>query len=506
MFSFFDNHINPLLLRELRQLVRNRFIIVLIHLYIAFLVTVCLMCVLLGNDVPSLRLGSQLFDALTFVMGTACLLAVVVYTAATTASERINGDLMYISSMKPSSIVFGKALSGVILTTLLMSITAPFVMLAYLLRGLDIEWVTRTFLYAFILVQVMNTITICIASNVKSKPQMVVVSVIGFFAIIVGFPHLVTHFYSGSAGGDWTVFIQFFLSASAVIALFLAITVSYIAPPTSNRRLPVRLVMTIIYLGSLNFCFVNSSISLLHSWVSIWFILLMLLILITICEPETWSARIKRTIPKRILFRFICFPFYTGAANGFVWIALMFFGILGVIFFNPSTIHGNESPLYWLLFSFDYCVTAMLLRVTLVPKRFNITPERTWVLVLSLFVLLVPGGMLVFFWLDNHSASPDFLWAYSKSVFSSISPFMQVDLLPQQITTATYWGLALLLPFLIWFGIRAFRFTPKNDGKILTLEQAIIAVREADSNPLVQSEKERKRKSGKSDAAQQERR
>ncbi|MDR1269929.1 MAG: ABC transporter permease, partial [Planctomycetaceae bacterium] len=153
----FSVNINPLLLRELRQQVRNRFIIVLINLYVAVLVVVCLSNVLLPQNSSQIHgNGGILFVGLAVTMGIACFFTVVVYTALTTASERINGDLMFTSALKPSTIVFGKAFAGAILTMLLMSMTAPFVAVAYLLRGLDLEVVAVTFIGIFTTIQVLN--------------------------------------------------------------------------------------------------------------------------------------------------------------------------------------------------------------------------------------------------------------------------------------------------------------------------------------------------------------
>ncbi len=133
---------NPLLLKELRQLVRNRFIIVLINLFIAVMVVACMTATLFQQTSPLYEgSGTRLFVTLTSFLSFACFLAVVVYTAKSTANERINDDLMLTSAMRPSTIIIGKVLSGAVLTLLLMSITAPFVMLAYLLRGLDMETV-----------------------------------------------------------------------------------------------------------------------------------------------------------------------------------------------------------------------------------------------------------------------------------------------------------------------------------------------------------------------------
>jgi len=504
MLRFLDNHINPLLLRELRQQVRNRFIIVLINLYIAVLVLVCLMNVLFQDYSQIGGLGNSLFIALAVVMGFACFLAVVVYTATTTASERINGDLMFTSALKPSTIVFGKALAGAVLTVLLMSITAPFVMLAYLLRGLDIEIVAITFLSIFAGIQVLCGMAICIFSNIRTKAQMAAILGGGFFvlwfgiAALSGFLSMYFRFSSGSAD-IWSLFAGQLLTAGAFLAFFLSGAVRSIAPPASNRMLPIRLTITAIYFGSLLVCVIFPPFSFISNaivlWVYSWIGVLSILIFTVICEQDIWSVRIKRTIPKNFIFRAVLFPFYTGSPNGFVWIILLGLGINLTIIYADGFSEDiyNSRVFYWFLFSFDYCATALLIRTYFVPKK--ITPEKTWMIVMILLLVFIPCGMLAAFLPFNNSS--DFTDVYEESVLSALNLFLLKEPISDsviQTTAAQFWGFAVLLPFLVWFLTRTLRFSPQGNGETMTLEQAVAAVREADIHPLVQSDKERKRK------------
>jgi hypothetical protein len=392
--------------------------------------------------------------------------------------------------------------------------TAPFVMVAYLLRGLDIEMVAITFLAVFTAIQVLNGMAIFIFSNVRTKVQMAAVLGGSFFVFIFGFSVLVSfisvyfRFGSGSVR-VWTWLAGELLIAGAVLALFLAASIASIAPATSNRLLPLRLTITVIYLGSLLICLTVPSLSFatntLVPWVYSWTWALTILILMVVSERETWSVRIKRTIPQRLLFRIVLFPFYTGSANGFVWLALMGFGIV-LVMAQTGDVY-EWCPFYWLLFSFDYCVTAMLLRSRFVSKK--ITPEKTWIIIAILFLIFVPGGMAISFLFSESPLSLDLLDQYSHSLFSVLNPFLLKEsvsdswthLLKEpvwdswtQMLAAQYWGLGLLVPLLIWFLNRARRFSPKEDGETLTLEQAIAAIREADANPLVQSDRERAKK------------
>jgi hypothetical protein len=499
--QLFSVNINPLLLRELRQQVRNRFIIILINLYLAVLVWACVTSVLFKPP-QHVNLGEVLFGGLATIMGIVCFLTVVVYTALTTASERINNDLMFTSALKPSSIVFGKAFAGAILTVLLMSMTAPFVMVAYLLRGLDIEVVAVTFLSIFTVIQIFNSMAICICSNVKTKIQMLTVLGGSFFISLFGFGMISTLVFSPHMFFSFTYLTGFehlipFLAAGAIFAVFLSCAIVTIAPPASNRVLPFRLTVAVIYLGSLLIC-LNISTD-YTSWIYSWTIAVALLMFMTVSERETWSPRIRRTLPKSFLFRIILFPFYTGAANSFVWLALLTIGICFVVWYTiMQSSHNLEIiPFYWLLFSFNYCVTAMLLRSCFLSKK--IAPEKTSIIILFLFFFFVPGGLLACFLLQSSEHS-DFFNVYSQSFFSALNPFMPFIISPYNFDAAIQgigaliWFFLLLVPFFIWFISCVRHFSPQNIEEALTLEQAIAAIREAEANPLVQSERERDKK------------
>ena len=503
ILRFFDNRLNPLFLRELRQLVRNRFIIVLINLFIAVLVLVCMMNVLFQENSQLGGSGGGLFGALTVVMAIACFLAVVVYTAMTTSAERISGDLMYASAMKPSAIVFGKAWAGALLTILLMSITAPFVMLAYLLRGLDIEWVAIAFLYLFLSIQVLNAVAICLFSNVRTKVQMSTILGLGFFAVIMGSTWIFDFFrlYVVIGGGSvdlWLIIGGQLLSGCAVLALFLAGAIVSIAPPASNRLLPIRLTVTVIYFGSLLVCVVFPSLVVASNtfvaWVYAWAGCLIPLTLIAVCERDTWSYRIKQMVPGNYLLRFFVFPFYTGSPNSLVWVALMGAGIALVAYHSHQVFESRV--FFWCLFAFNYCVTAMLLRTLLVPRR--LTPDKTWTIVVFMLLVSTLGSMLAYFLIKYDSMNVAFMQTYSESAYAMLNPLV-LNAHPEssssiQARSAIVWTGLLTLPFLAWFCWKVRRFSPFASAETMTLQQAVAAVREADENPLVQSDRERQRK------------
>lgn len=496
---FLNNRINPLLLRELRQQVRNRFTIVLINLFIAALVFSCMMTVLFRDPHELSGSGIMLFYWLAGQMTFACFLVVVGYTAVTTANERLNGDLMYVSGMRPSSIVFGKALSGAVLTILLMSITLPFVTLAYLLRGLDIEIVVRSFLSAFVSIQVMNALAITLFSNVKTRSQMILMIFGGFFASIfilqgasimlfMVFPV----FRSGSFSA-WTDIISLILIPGSFYALFLAAAIAAVAPPTSNRFLPIRITLTVIYIGSLSLVSAIPNLfgplpasvggSPLAPWAYAWLVALVGLTMIVVSERDTWSYRVRRTIPKSFLLRLFCFPFYSGSPCGLVWLAFLCLGVV-VALLSISTGTGPSStnlfPMFWLVFALDYCLTGMLLRSWLLPR--SVPSDKTWAVVLFLLLLFTFGGMLLFFLTRSESAMyGDFTAQYAASWISALNPFyldFDASHTPRQTYGAAVWAVALIPFVFFWFIWRVRFFSPNAIEGTLTLEQAREAVLE----------------------------
>jgi hypothetical protein len=99
--------------------------------------------------------------------------------------------------------------------------------------------------------------------------------------------------------------------------------------------------------------------------------------------------------------------------------------------------------------------------------------------------------------LFHNSTSIDFFDVYSESNFSALNPFLLRESFTDswfQIISASFWGLGLIVPLFIWFVLRVQHFSPQDIDETLTLEQAIAAIREAEANPLVQSERERANK------------
>ncbi len=55
------------------------------------------------------------------------------------------------------------------------------------------------------------------------------------------------------------------------------------------------------------------------------------MLIIGVCERETWEGRVRRDIPKQNFRRALAFPFYTGSINGLAWVFLHTFFLIVVV-------------------------------------------------------------------------------------------------------------------------------------------------------------------------------
>ena len=479
--SFFDNRMNALLVRELRQLVRNRFIIIMLNLYIGILALVCLLNVSFAADeyMYNNASGVTLFYWIAGIMGTVGFLIVIPYTALVTAMERINNDLMFTSAIRPSSIVLGKFMNGLILSLLLFSVTLPFFTVANQLRGLDMFTAIGNVWLTFLNLQLTIAVVILLFTAVRTYVQLVMMSIgaiIGSIMLLQGFFFMLAMRGGGFLfGGDytWWGLLWMTLFYAILIAVFLSAAIINVAAPTTNRFMPFRITTTLAFIFSFAVCaylsFDLSAPDLMKTWslVALWSLLPILLL--TICDRDEYSPRLRNLLPRSPVYRFLIFPFHTGAVNGMLWaslLAVIIFLTSGLfipeVFMTGSYTQDDYNVFFLILFLFDYCFTAILLQKWLLGRW--IPRGMTWLLVGLLLTFFVTGGLLLHFVVE--STSDNYGWAnYDESVFAATNPILLFNDFHQehriQSLCALVWAVALVPLILIWAIPILWTFTPK---------------------------------------------
>jgi hypothetical protein len=385
--------LNPIVIKELRQAVRSwavtgMLLLFLVVLFIASLVF--LISNTFENDV-NLELGAGLFETFLVILTMSSVLFIPLYVGVRVAAERQenNPDLLYVSTLSPLRIIFGKFLCGAYVTVLFFSVCMPFMAFTNLLRGVDLPTVFFILCFLFLVVCGANMIAIFLACLPLSRPFkfLFVLYGIGQSLTMIGpltaFSFQMMRSGIGAMMSRREVWIGVMTDVGltlALIGLFFTMSVALISPQSSNRALPVRLYITIMWLlgGVSSFIWVmeTRNANFMSVWTITTFVLMMLSLLVVISNADRLSLRVRRTIPRSLRKRVAVFFFFNGAAGGLLWIVAIlmgtYFAARAVIGAYPVTLTGDENR-HWFVtttaYAFDYALTALFLQRNYLSRR-----------------------------------------------------------------------------------------------------------------------------------------
>lgn len=486
--TWFNDSINPIVIKELRQAVRSKFVIAMLMLLLgvqlfvigAFLVTS-------GNISLRFDAGRQVFMILLTMMLGTCLLFVPIYTAIRLALERSDThvDLLFITTIQPRAIIGGKFLAAIILTVLIFSACMPFMTFTYFLRGIDLPSIFVLLVFGFFVVAVSIQLAIFIACIPASRVFKVLLGLGGLnmlsYIVIMtlgGFYGLLG-FGVGSLLGTW----EFWGYASligifglTVFGLFFVLSVALITPPSANRALPVRIFLTTAWLitgiSSAVWGLVTKQNEPVIGWGFLSVGVFCIAFFMAVSEREHLSRRVIRTIPYNRWVRLITFPFYSGAASGITWSWIMISFTLGVILaweklivFHPY--RNFSEGIEWMagvsLYAFCYSMSASLLRRRFLADK--IRPGYTWIIALILLMIgsLTPFLIIFFF------SKWDTWWRLNElGVWLMSNPFaLGIDAhRPFYLTFVSGWAFLVVMLSLPWFmkQVRSFKPIEINPG------------------------------------------
>ncbi len=350
-FSF---EANAVLLGLFRQMVRSRLVIVLLNLYLVALVgllfglmpkTGFLLDVIVVQFGVSNPGSSNLLVLLAFFL---CYIftsgTLVVFGSIRTAGERLGEHPMLTTTLQPRRIVRGKILFGVIFSLFFLSLTLPFLSVAYLMRGVDIRLIPFGAASCFGFTMLHYISVLPFYSGVSSRVQaalftlpLLVLQGVLFWLGTTSFMYGV---YDSAVRMNFGLFVSSFGFIFFVL-LFPSyfVTLANYAPPSSNRMFPLRVAVAglgVILLVAYFMTQLLLSYSLLDETVAEYFRsfrfvfwwTVPFLFLTVICEEDRWSWRVRQTIPRSFLGRLLAFPFYSGLPGALIWAFLVVLGEL----------------------------------------------------------------------------------------------------------------------------------------------------------------------------------
>lgn len=335
--------LNPVLVKELRQAVRNRLVTTALLFFMLGLFGVGLGMMLTELDESTekyTRLGYGLFQAFFWILAGISTLFVPFYVGWRMITERdvSNLDLLYTTALTPGQIIRGKFLAGAYLALLFISVCLPFMLFAYLLRGVDLPAIFTSLLglYLMVCAAVMGALFVCgLPVGRAFKIGLAVIFVWNGLGMLVPYSAVyMTDVFSGGGTGvpGWLSTITWVLPAVGFFGLMYVLAVAQISPIAANRALPVRAYCTGLWLvlGCLSIVWMlyGHTSSVLVPWALGTHALMVPGLLIIISQHDRLSWRVRMSIPTGKVKRALAFLFYNGVTGGLVWAAL----ILGTTF------------------------------------------------------------------------------------------------------------------------------------------------------------------------------
>jgi hypothetical protein len=415
--------LNPIVMKELRQAMRNWSVIGMLLLFLAVLF--CTALTLLITQTFEMagdhRVGATIFQVFVGILTGASLLFIPLYVGVRLAAERqeTNLDLLYISTLTPGRIIRGKFFCGAYMTVLFFSACMPFMAFTNLLRGVDLPTVGFILICLFFVVCLAIQVAIFFACLPISKLFKILLGLFGVGWVMPIITGLTFAFYQmmrsgiGSAMGRpdfWQGFLTWIGVLLAIFGLLYLLSVALISPPSANRAFALRVYVTGIWIvgGLVSFWWAveNSDGRRLMAWLIPSLILMAVSLIVVISNSDELSLRVRRDIPRQPGKRALAILFFNGAAGGLMWVigiaAISFLGTwLGWKFMGSSGWPGSDGTEILLkvltcsLYALSYALTALFLHRKLFPLR---PPKLAGIVAIILPAIwaLVPNILLFF--------------------------------------------------------------------------------------------------------------
>ncbi len=405
---------NPIVIKELRQAVRSRFVagalclFLLVELIATAIVLIGVEQTTVHNPSAIFNTGRTMFHTIFGILTLVCFLFIPCYAGIRMLSERWGGsiDLLFITTIKPGQIARGKLMSSMAVAVLMISAALPFLTFTYLLRGIDMFAVGISLGLTLMVVILCTQAANLVALLPTGRAFKILLSFGGVFGLFIVYYTINAGAVVSMMGMGWGIGVggsQIWLVIGVTTGLMIAamgllhvLGVALLSPPAANRALPIRIYLTVLWLIGYVVAAVTTWVQSDETALEIWFvfsvIVLAVSVVVTIAEPRTMSYRVRRSIPRHILPRMLVFPFFAGPYRGLIW-SLGLSALTALGYAISVAVHSSWSVeddiwnpmIILLLYAGAYGLTALLICRTLL-KRF-LPPLLTSVVLLILWAL-----------------------------------------------------------------------------------------------------------------------
>jgi len=343
-WSLWSDRLNPILVREVVQAVRGRAFPLTVLGALAITVVIAITVVSEGRtDEAS---GRNAFSA-----GLATLAPLLLFVVPMQAYQSMRLELsrgiveqLFLSRLRPRSIVLGKLLAAMVQFVLYVSVIAPLLATSYLLRGVDLPTIALSLAFAF----VFNLAATAMAVSAAAQGALPAMQGLANVGVAFGLGMLTFVTIAMVLSGEYLRELgglmrspEFWMVTSLVIAGALTGTVlssltaqSFLLHAYENRSTGFRVflfAMVVLAFGWM-FGFVDPVY-----WSEIGFSLVIFLLLLgtafglfMVTEQRELSPRVRAHVPKNPLLALLAAPLLPGRDRGMAGV-LAFFAVLAVV-------------------------------------------------------------------------------------------------------------------------------------------------------------------------------
>lgn len=341
-----DDWLNPILVKEVRQALRGRYF--KFCFWITLLVTSVVSAVLIVEmgDTISTNDGRNYFFGI-FICLIGATMGFVPFAAFNSMGaewDENTFDLLIISNMKPGQIVAGKLLSATIQSVLFFSAFTPFIVFSSLLKGVDLSAVATSLYCAAGCSLVLSLIAVCLStlSRVRFARIVLMAALAGVLILVIALAaQLADELMRRPATLREPEFVYAVISMTmlaAVLSLYsYFIAANMLAHVEENRSTGLRVLTSGVTLAFLVWLYYSVNqfgfppeASAVMTMIAMGVVMVPSTFFAT--EPEALGRRVAPHVPRNPLVSALISPWMPGGARGMLYATLHLVVLLGGFF------------------------------------------------------------------------------------------------------------------------------------------------------------------------------
>ena len=382
--------INPVALREMRQMSRNKIVSSGLIAFLFIQLAAVMITVASESDSGAVSLaakgvGQNVAMTVCVLLDIVALGAIPLFFAIRLTLEKSadNMDLQFATGLKPAQFADGKIAAALVLLLLCASATAPFLMLAYILRGMDAGETFAIIGSVIFWSALITCFGVFVASlNLPKALRFIIMAGAGAFFMWLSLDNPL-YFPADDLPfvflKEWDFAWPIGLAILSLCAVFRSAAAANLAPPHTNGQLPLRRVIVIVWAlwGALA---VWWSLKKDEPFVFIWFMFSAffiggLFMLATVSAQTGPSRRVASEVSPNRWRRRLQYPFFTGSESGVCYALLLLFLTALTSF---CVMYAHPMKKYFLSNDYHRFVYCMLVWGVCYPAAFMITMRLIW--------------------------------------------------------------------------------------------------------------------------------